>query len=476
MGQITILGLGPGAPSDLTLAAWRILEGAEEIWLRTRYHPVVAGFPADLTIRAFDQVYERADSFEEVYETIIERVLTLGAREQGVIYGVPGHPLVGESTVVGILKAAGLKSLPTRVVGGLSFVEPTLTALALDALDGLQIFDALDLVFLNHPPLNPDFPALVGQVYNRQVASELKLVLMNQYPDDHPTALIDAAGTDRERLASLPLYQIDRQPLSPLTSLFVSPLPGDTSFEGFQQTVAKLRAPEGCPWDREQTHKSLRTNLLEESYEVLSAIDTGVPEALREELGDLLLQVVLHAQIAVEAGEFRMSDVIAGINTKLKRRHPHVWGETEVAGVGEVITNWEMIKRQEREGRGQADRSLLDGVPEALPALAQAEAYLDRAGRLGFDLTMVAAETIETLSNCLRDNAGGLNTGEDLGRYLLALVKLARDSELDPESALRASSLRFARRFRALEAESKRSASSISEMSVDAIRCLWGEA
>ena len=409
MGQITVLGLGPGALQDLTLQAWRILEQADEVWLRTRHHPVVAGFPQDLRVHAFDEVYEQAESFEDVYATIVERVLTLGAREEGVIYAVPGHPLVGESTVTQLIEAADAASVGIRVVGGLSFVEPTLTALALDALDGLQVFDALDLASLNHPPLNPDFPALIGQVYNRQTASELKLVLMNQYADDHPTALVDAAGTDRQRVEFLPLYQIDRQPVTPLTSLYVAPLAHESSFESFQQTVAKLRSPEGCPWDRKQTHKSLRTNLLEESYEVLSGIDADDPQALSEELGDLLLQIVLHAQIAVETGEFRMTDVITGINTKLKRRHPHVWGETEVSGVGEVITNWEAIKRQEREGRGEVDRSLLDGVPDALPALAQADAYLDRAGRLGFDLSMVMPESWEMLSDCLPEERDALD-------------------------------------------------------------------
>jgi tetrapyrrole methylase family protein/MazG family protein len=475
MGQITVLGLGPGAPEHLTLEAWRILEEADELWLRTRHHPVVAGFPQALKVRAFDEVYEQADSFEDVYGTIVERILTLGARAQGVVYGVPGHPLVGESTVTRLLQAVDEDAVTVRVVGGLSFVEPTLTALALDALDGLQVFDALDLVSLNHPPLNPDVPALIGQVYNRQVASELKLVLMNQYADEHPTALIDAAGTDRQRVESLPLYQIDRQPVTPLTSLYVAPLPRQSGFESFQQTVAKLRSPEGCPWDREQTHQSLRTNLLEESYEVLSAIDADDPQALREELGDLLLQVILHAQIAVETGEFRMTDVVAGINTKLKRRHPHVWGETEVAGVGEVITNWETIKRREREGRGEAERSLLDGVPSALPALAQAYAYLDRAGRLGFDLVMVAeGPSDDLLGGLLQEDVGSVDS-ESFGQLLLALVNVARDADLDPESALREASLRFAERFRVLEREARRQDVSIDDMPTEMVRRLWGE-
>ncbi|MCD6286616.1 MAG: nucleoside triphosphate pyrophosphohydrolase [Anaerolineae bacterium] len=483
MPQITIVGLGPGDAGDLTRDAWQVLQEAGEVWLRTLHHPVVADLPAGLTLHAFDEVYERSDRFSEVYGEIVQQILTLSRREQGVVYAVPGHPLVGESTVTRLLAVAREDKVPVRIVGGLSFVEPALTALGLDALDGLQIIDALDLLSLNHPPLNPDQPALIAQVYSRAVASEVKLVLMNQYDDEHPTALIDGAGTQSERVQHLPLYEIDRQVASPLTTLYVAPLEGVASFEGFQGTIAKLRAPDGCPWDREQTHETLRTNLLEECYEVLEAIDEGSPEALSEELGDLLLQVVLHAQIAVEDGEFRMTDVISHIDAKLKRRHPHVWAGVDVSGVGDVVANWEVIKQQERAAKGAGERSLLDGIPRALPALAQAVAYSDRAARVGFDriegdgvwgdLPETVAADLARLLAVLEAHLASEGHASLMGDVLLVISDWARRQHIDPESALRGANQRFAQRFSMLETAARERGVALDDLSPEDIHRLW---
>lgn len=487
--QITIVGLGPGSLGDLTLEAWRLIETAETVWLRTLHHPVVAELPDTVVLESFDPIYEQADTFADVYAEIATRILALAQRDGSVIYAVPGHPLIGEASVTQILAAAQAEGLTVQIVDGLSFVEPALTALGWDALDGLQIFDALDMLSLHHPPLNPDYPALIGQVYSRAVASQLKLVLMNQYADEHPTVLIDAAGTPREQIKELPLYEIDRHEVSMLSSLFVTPLNGVTSFEGFQETIARLRSPGGCPWDREQTHQTLRTNLLEEAYEVLEAIDEDDPEALCEELGDLLLQVVLHAQIAIEEGDFWMTDVIAHIDAKLKRRHPHVWGEIDVENVGEVVTNWEVIKRRERAERGAEDRSLLDGIPKGLPALAQAAAYADRAARVGFDriepagiwveLPGALSEQIEGVAAMLATDISGdprkvdTEAAKLLGDSLLALADWARRHDVDPESALREANQRFAERFRILERMAHERDISMDEFSEDEVKHLW---
>jgi len=483
MPQITIVGLGPGDAGDLTRDAWQVLQEAGEVWLRTLHHPVVADLPARLTLHAFDEIYERSDRFSEVYSEIVRRILTLGRREQGVVYAVPGHPLVGESTVTRLVAMAREAGLPVRIVGGLSFVEPALTVLELDALDGLQIIDALDLLSLNHPPLNPDQPALIAQVYSRAVASEVKLVLMNQYDDEHPAALIDGAGTQGERVRHLPLYEIDRHDVSSLTTLYVAPLAGVTSFEGFQETIAKLRSPEGCPWDREQTHETLRTNLLEECYEVLEAIDEGSSEALSEELGDLLLQVVLHAQIAVEDDEFRMTDVISHIDAKLKRRHPHVWAGVDVNGVGDVITNWEAIKQQERAAKGAAERSLLDGIPRALPALTQAVAYSDRAARIGFDriegdgvwgdLPEMAAAELAKLLVVFEAHLASEADATLMGDALLVISDWARRQHIDPESALRGANQRFAQRFSMLETVARERGVALEDLPPEDARRLW---
>jgi len=471
--SITIVGLGPGEPRHLTREAWELLSAAEEVWLRTARHPTVNGLPSHLILHAFDELYETAEDFAAVYRAIAAEVLRLGRRSDGVIYAVPGHPLVGESTVQQVLAGAREAGLPVRIVQGLSFVEPTLTALGLDALEGLQVNDGIELAAYHHPPINPDLPALIGQVYSRRLASDLKLTLMNQYPDDYPVALVHGAGTATERVVHLPLYELDRREVDHLTTLYIPPLPSVSSFEGLQETVAHLRGPDGCPWDREQTHESLRGGLLEEAYETVAAIDAGDIAGLREELGDLLLQIVLQTQIATEGGDFRMADVIAGIDAKLKRRHPHVWGDRVVEGERELLLQWEHLKGEEK---GE-NSSLLDGVPKALPALLQAHIYGERVARVGFDWpgpAGVAEKVLEEIAEL--ETAATLEEVEaELGDLLFAVANWARHLGVDPEGALRQANERFARRFGALEELARRRGLELERMTIEEMDALWEE-
>jgi tetrapyrrole methylase family protein/MazG family protein len=487
MGTIAIVGLGPGDPRHLTREAWEVLDTAGEVWLRTEHHPTVAGLPPHLTLHSFDYLYEEAKDFLQVYDAIASEVLRLGRRPAGVIYAVPGHPLVGEATVRQILSRVEEAGLSVRVVEGLSFVEPTLTALRMDALSGLQIYDAVELAALHHPPLNPDLPALVGQLYSSALAADVKLTLMNQYPDDHGVALVHAAGTSDQRVVHLPLYELDRRDegdrwerLAHLTTLYVPPLLGVSSFEGLQATIAHLRAPDGCPWDREQTHESLRSGLLEEVYEALAAIDAGDAQALREELGDLLLQVLLHAQIATEEGEFKMAQVIAGIDAKLRHRHPHVWGTRPVRGTEEVLQRWEELKREEKGGRPQrlVEYSVLDGVPAALPAVQQADTYSRRAARLGFDWNE-AGGVADKIREEMAEVEAATTPQEretELGDLLFAVVNWGRWLEVDPETALRRANARFARRFRGVERVVRQRGLDMMELTIDELEVLWQEA
>lgn len=471
--EIVIVGLGPGDPKHLTREAWRVLSEAEEVWLRTAHHPTVAGLPEGVTIHSFDRLYESAEDFAAVYETIAAEVVRLGRRPEGVIYAVPGHPLVGEAAVQRILALAQEAGLPVRIVEGLSFIEPTLTALGIDGLEGLQVVDGIELAARHHPPLNPDLPALVGQVYSRVLVADIKLTLMNQYPDEHPIALVHAAGTKEEEVVRLRLYELDRQEVAHLTTLYVPPLPGVTSFEGLQETIAHLRAPDGCPWDRQQTHESLRAGLLEEAYEAAAAIDEGDMEALREELGDLLLQILLQTQIATEEGDFRMVDVIAAIDAKLKHRHPHVWGGVEVHDAGEVLARWERLKREEKEER----TSLLDGVPQALPALLQAHLYGDRAAHVGFDWEgpdQVAQKVREEMAEVEAASTPEAVEAE-VGDLLFAVANWARHLGVEPESALRKANGRFARRFRAMEDLARERGLDLAGMDIDEMERLWQE-
>ncbi len=476
---ITLLGLGPGDPGLLTQQAWDLLEQLDEVYLRTRQHPAVAGFPADLTIHSFDELYELAEDFKSVYEGIVARVIELGRRPQGVVYAVPGHPFIAEETGPEIARRAREQKIPLRIVEGLSFLEPVLTAIGVDPFPHTVLIDALDLAQQHVPSFPPSAPALVAQIHSRAVASEVKLTLMSVYPDQHTVHLVHAAGTQQGVVETLPLFEIDRSPhIGLLTALYIPALGKAASFEAFQEIIAHLRAPDGCPWDKEQTHQTLRSHLLEEAYEVLLALDANDPEAMREEFGDLLLQIVLHAQIASEYGEFNMSDVLEHIHTKIVRRHPHVFGSADLTDVKGVLQNWERLKEAERNEIGKTYTGLLEGVAQALPALIQAQEYQSRAARVGFDWTDIQGVTdkiLEELQEIQNAHSDELRAGE-VGDLLFAAVNLARWHGVDAESTLREANARFRKRFATIEAAAKGQNRSISDMSLEEMEALWQEA
>jgi len=473
---ITIIGLGPGDEGTLTLSAWEALSKAGEVYLRTERHPTVAYLPEQLRVHTFDSIYEQFDSFEHVYQEIARRVIELGMRPEGVVYAVPGHPLVGETSVQRILELAPQRQVSVKLVSGVSFLEPALEALGLDAMDGLQIADGTSLGQQYHPWLNPDVPALIAQVYNRTVAADVKLTLMNLYHDDHPVVLIHAAGTPHQYQRRIRLFELDWQTdLDHLTSIFVPATDQRTSVAAFQDVLARLRAPNGCPWDREQTHQSLQSHLLEETYEVLEAIDADSPSNLSEELGDLLLQIMLHAQIATEEGTFKTVDVLEAIIAKMERRHPHVFGDVQVSDSQQVLRNWEQIKRAER---GDPAKSLFDGIPAGLPALSQALELQRRASRVGFDW-----ESPEPVLDKIAEEARELGDAHDaetriheFGDLLFSLVNAARWLDIDPESALRRANRRFISRFRHIEQSAASTGRPLEDMSLTEMDALWEQA
>jgi tetrapyrrole methylase family protein/MazG family protein len=481
--SITLLGLGPGDPKLLTLEAIQLLESIPEIYLRTRQHPTVAGFPASLEVHSFDDLYDTLPSFDDVYAQIIDQIMALAKRPQGVVYAVPGHPYVAEATCPEIARRARLDGIPVRIVEGLSFIEPTFTALGIDPLPHLAIVDALQLATAQVPPFPPDAPALIAQIYSRTVANDVKLTLMENYPDDHPVRLVHAAGTNQELLEDIPLHAIDQsQSIGLLTCLYLPPLERGTSFEAFQEIIAHLRAPDGCPWDREQNHQTLRTNLLEETYEALVALDADDADAMREEFGDLLLQITLHAQIASEYGEFNIGQVFKSIYDKIIRRHPHVFGDWKVDGVENVLQNWEKLKAAERDEaskeNGGTEKGLLDGVALALPALSQAEEIQRRAARVGFDWpdTRGVVDKINEECHELLNAEDLAGRSDELGDLLFSVVNLARHYEVDAETALRETNSRFRQRFAHIEKTARLEGKSVSDLSLDEMETYWQEA
>lgn len=477
MPGITVVGLGPGDPGSITREAWHLLEGSPELYLRTGQHPVAELLGNAARVHTFDGIYQSASTFEEVYHQIVETLLARAREPGGVVYAVPGDPSFGEAAVAELRRRAAEERIPYRQVSGVSFVEPTLSLLGVDALEGIFLADAIELAARHVPAHPPDRPALVAQLHSKLLASDVKLVLLSQYPPEHRVALIQGAGTPTATLRWLPLEELDRaNQFDAVTSLYLPPLPRPASLESFQDVVARLRAPDGCPWDREQTHRSLRRHVLEEAYEVLSALDGDDVQALREELGDLLLQIVLQAQIAFEGGEFRLSDVLGDLQAKIVRRHPHVFGDAKVSSADEVLHRWEELKQAERPAGSSAGR--LDGVSADLPALSHAFEIQDRAARVGFDWPLVdgvLAKISEEIDE-LRSAEDAAARERELGDLLFSLVNLSRWLAIDPESSLRLANARFRSRFAAMEEQVHAAGRRLGDLRQEEWETLWEQA
>ena len=367
-GIITILGLGAGELDQLTMGVYRKIKEADHMFVRTKEHPVIEELEKEaIKYTAFDNVYEAHDTFEIVYETIANTLLEQ-AKGAEIIYAVPGHPLVAERTVQLLLEKGEAANIEVRIEGGQSFLDPMFASLKIDPIEGFQLIDATSF---ERGQLELRQHLIFCQVYDAFVASDVKLTLMEILPDDYEVYIVTAAGTSFEQVKKVSLYMLDHETeLNNLTSVYVPPVKERASlyqqFDVLRAIIADLRGPNGCPWDKKQTHQSLKKYLIEEAYEVLEAIDEEDDDHLVEELGDILLQVMLHAQIGEDEGWFSIDYIIRTLAEKMVRRHPHVFGDTDVNNADEVIANWEEIKKQEK---GFVKESVLAGIPKSLPQL-----------------------------------------------------------------------------------------------------------
>jgi tetrapyrrole methylase family protein/MazG family protein len=469
---ITIVGLGPGRLADVTLEAHKMFtQAAQEsqtVYFRTIIHPTVEPLKQDipdLRIESFDKLYDESDDWSALYLQLAEEVCAL-ATQQPIIYAVPGHPLVGDMSVQQVLNMAEQRGLTTRIVSGLSFIEPVCNLLKLDIVEsGLQMIDATNLAALSHDEiagkLLPTQPLLIAHVYNRRLGSAVKLALGECYNDDWNVKLVNTGGVEgKEAVHEMPLYDLDRNLLANhLSVLYVPPVSEMAALrlpETLRYITMRLRRePDGCPWDRQQTHESLKRYLIEETYEVVEALDENDMEKLAEELGDLLLQVYLHAEVARQSDEFTLGDVYEQVNAKLIRRHPHIFGDVEANTASQVVQNWEAIKKQERADAGKDvhSESVLDRVPLSTPALMVAQEYQKRVVKSGFEFTSlegVYAKLDEELAE-IRGASTLEEQTEEIGDVLFIVAKLARFLKIDAEEALRQANRKFRRRFQFME-------------------------
>lgn len=435
-GRIRVVGLGPAGPDLVTAGTLAAIEATPRRFVRTRRHPAVEVLGAAAEVVAFDDLYDAASTMDEVYGGIVDRLVEAAA-DGDVLYAVPGSPLVAERTVQLLLADP---RADCEVLAALSFLDLLWVRLGIDPMAaGVQVVDGHDFAA---EAAGASGPLVVCQCDSPLVLSDIKLAV-EDWPED-PVTVVQRLGLPDERIVEVDWADLDRVvEADHLTSLYVPSLaaPVATELVRLDELVHTLRA--GCPWDAEQTHDSLKRYLLEESYELLAAIDALSPEAsalaeptpeavdeLCEELGDVLFQVVFHATIAAESGWFTLADVAREVHDKLHRRHPHVFGDAGVTSTEELTRSWEAAKQAEK---GRA--SVFEGIPATLPALLEALKVRKKAATVGVevapDLGAAAAAAVASPD------------AATVGELLSGVVEVARRAGVDPEDALRRATARF---------------------------------
>lgn len=488
---ITMVGLGSGDENQLTLGIVRKLEQAGRLYLRTDKHPAVKLLQErGIRYQSFDSVYEEQETFEAVYEHITAELIRLAHETDGeIVYAVPGHPFVAERTTQLLQERCPREGIAFHALGGESFLDQVFLRFGFDPVQGFQLLDGSDLQL---GMLNPRLHTIIAQVYDAYSASDVKLTLMEAYPDDYLVTVGHALGVDgEERIEQVPIFELDRiQGYGNLSLIWVpraeSDKPLNRTFGRLHEIVQILRSPEGCPWDREQTHGSLRKNLIEETYEVIETIDEDDPAHMCEELGDLLLQVMLHAQIEEETGVFTVFDVIEELNEKLIRRHPHVFGATGAEDAAEALANWNEVKAEEKRSKGidVAAQSALSGVPRDLPSLMRAYKLQKKAAAVGFDWEKIddvlakVEEEIAELKAELGSEAADKRERqqEELGDLLFAVVNLSRFLKADPEESLARTNQKFMKRFSYIEEQLRLRGKNLEQTDLLEMESYWQEA
>jgi tetrapyrrole methylase family protein / MazG family protein len=470
--RVVVVGLGPAGADLLLPAARAALERVPVRFVRTARHPAVVDLARDgIELEPLDLLYDSADDLDAVYAAIADRVVET-ARERGeIVYAVPGSPTVAERSVE-LVRAAGLE---IELIPGISFVDLAWWRLDIDPMHGARVVDARSFAI---DAAGASGAMLLAQCDSRQVCSEVKLALLETLAPDHEVTVLQRLGLADEHVFTVALADLDRE-VEPdhLTSLFVDT--GDAAvgpeLARLLALTERLRGPGGCPWDAKQTHHSLRRHVLEEAYEVVEAIELlppdapagdippGAYDALEDELGDLLFQVMIQSVLAAEAGAFTVADVARAVHTKLVRRHPHVFGDVQVSDAREVVTNWEQIKKTEQD-----DQSLVAGVTAGLPALIAAQKLFRKGASIGLQPELDVADAVRGLSGA---DAAGVEAA--LGALLAAAAAFGREHDVDAESALASWARRYKDRFRRMEKLAADAGVDLAAAPAERVRELW---
>lgn len=478
--MIKIVGLGPGARDALTLGTLEVLKGGDKVFLRTHKHPNVEDLiKLGVQFETYDEKYDTLDTFDDVYKSIAEDLMLKHNMFKNIVYAVPGHPLVAEKSVGNLIKLCKEVNVEYKIYPAVSFIDVIMERLLIDPVEGIKVIDAFDI---KNQVFDKRVGTVITQVYNKFIASEVKLSLLEYYHDETDIYFIRAAGVEElESIRKIPIYELDRQEdIDHLTSIYIpKALDSAVDFNDLLNIMDTLRGENGCPWDKEQTHESLKRYLLEECYEVLEAIDEKDDSMLVEELGDVLLQVVFHAQLGKEDGYFNISDVIKGICDKMINRHPHIFGNVKADTALEVLTNWDEIKREEKGFKTYTEE--LKHIPKNLPALMRAEKVQAKAKKVGFDWDKVedalnkVLEEFEEVKHVYKgENKARIL--EEMGDLIFSSVNVCRFLDINPENALNYTIDKFIKRFQYIEASAISKGKNLMDMKLEEMDELWNEA
>ena len=472
MARIVIVGLGPGDDSLVTVATLAVIQRIPHRYLRTAQHPSAHLVP---DAQSFDHIYDAASSFEDVYDTIATELIAAAHQHSEVLYAVPGSPLVLEQTVAHLRAQTDVE---IELHSAVSFLDEVWRVLNLDPVEtGVTLVDGH---LFTEAAAGVTGPMLVAHTHANWVLSDIKLSI-DDFDPTTPVIVLHHVGLSDERIEHTTWSEMDRVlEADHLTSLYIPSLSTPVAAEmvRFHQLARTLR--DECPWDMEQTHHSLVRYLIEETYEVVDAIeklnadDPSTDDDLIEELGDLLYQVEFHAAIAEEQGRFTMADVARSVHDKLVSRHPHVFGDVEVSSSSEVESNWEAIKRAEKPER----TGVFDGVVLGAPSLQLASKMQSRAAKVGFDWPDVSGP-LAKISEEAGEVQQALLTGDpdatmaEVGDLLFAVVNVARHLDIDPESALRFAVNKFRSRVESVEKLATEQGLVMKDMSLQQLDGLW---
>ncbi|NLC04735.1 MAG: nucleoside triphosphate pyrophosphohydrolase [Tissierellia bacterium] len=477
MGKIYVIGLGPGSIDDLTLGAVNRINSGEKNFLRTENHPTVEYFKMNnIPYVSYDYFYDQEEDFVQVYEGIVERLIQESKQSTSINYFVPGNPFVAEKTVELLME----KDLDIEIISGMSFIEPMIQLVGRDPINGLKIVDGARF---NSLMVNINVDMIITQVYNKRILSEVKIILSEIYGDDHKIWIIDSAGIkNQEKKSYIPIHEMDRfDEISSLTSIYVNKIEEINKktfdYNDIMGIMKLLRSEDGCPWDIKQTHESLRECMIEEAYELVDAIDSGNIANIVEELGDVLLQVIFHSQIAYDEGDFNPIDVTTSLANKLIYRHPHVFLSKIVENSEEVVYNWDELKYAKRSLTSVADR--LRDI-SGLPALMKSYKIQEKAATIGFDwddikgaLDKIMEEYGEVIEAMKEFGGGDVKVEEELGDLLFAVVNLSRFLDVNPEVALNRTINKFLYRFEFMELKSIEMGKKLETMTLEEMDDLW---